>query len=93
MIRHALDTSLRTWNQQQGRTDDWLQDAAAPLRGIVTQADKRTMSRATDAMKRRPSTHARHGIPVLMHSIDLGAVDGLSRLDSVRRTLAMRPRP
>src|SRR5688572_8597011 len=38
IVRNAVDLALRKWNATQGRSQDWLNDAATPLSGLVSQA-------------------------------------------------------
>jgi hypothetical protein len=66
IVRNAMDRALRDWNVSQGRSENWLDDAAAPLAGLVKKAASDTMYRATQASQRRPSSHPRHGAPVVL---------------------------
>ncbi len=66
VVRNSVDRTLRAWNVQQGRTEDWLDDAAPPLAGLVRKAASDTSYRATQASLRRPVTHPRRGAPVVL---------------------------
>lgn len=50
---------------RQGRSDDWLHDAAKPLRKLAEKADS-VPHTGEHAMLRRPAYHLRHGIPVTL---------------------------
>lgn len=64
IVRNAVDLSLRDWNQNQGKSEDWLNDAAAPLAGLVRQSAAKSADRAGQAAQRRNPTHPRHGMAV-----------------------------
>lgn len=66
IVRNAVDIALRDWNMSQGRSQDWLADAATPLASLVTKAASSTQYRAEQATARRPTTHPRHGAPVVL---------------------------
>lgn len=64
IVRNSLDQALRDWNRSQGRSEDWLLDAAPPLSGLVGKAQKETSYRAQQAQLKRANTHPRHGAAV-----------------------------
>ncbi|WP_148060263.1 MULTISPECIES: hypothetical protein [unclassified Rathayibacter] len=64
VVRNAVDRALREWNLRQGRSENWLDDAATPLSGLVKKTAGATSYRANQASLRRASTHPRHGAPV-----------------------------
>jgi hypothetical protein len=66
IVRNAVDRTLRDWNVRQGRSENWLDDAAAPLAGLVKKSAGDTLYRAEQASLRRPSTHPRHKAPVVL---------------------------
>lgn len=66
VVRHSIDTTLRRWNRQQGRSEDWLNDTVAPLRSLVQKTNGATTYRANEAKARRAPTHPRHGAPVTL---------------------------
>lgn len=74
VVRNAVDGALRTWNLGQGRSEDWLDDAAVPLKSLISKAADNAQYRAEQAMKRRHPDHPRHNAPV---SFD----DRISQLD------------
>lgn len=66
VVRNTVDHTLRSWNVSQGRSENWLDDAANPLANLVTKAASSTLYRANQASSRRPTTHPRHGAPVVL---------------------------
>lgn len=76
VVRNAVDMSLRRWNREQGRSEDWLDDAGTPLAGLVSRASSSASSRAAQAALRRGSEHPRQGAPVSLDDrvaqLDLG---------------------
>lgn len=66
VIRNSFDKSLRTWNLNRGRSEDWLDDAAAPLASLVGQAAGKARSRAQTAKNRRGPSHPRYGMTVTL---------------------------
>ncbi|MGP6175472.1 hypothetical protein [Corynebacterium sp. A21] len=93
IIRNAIDLSLRDWNStqwnkkdQRHHSDDWLDDPAQPLTGLVKFAASQARDRATTAAKRRPGDHPRHGEEVTFD-------DRVSQLDfgNIGHLLPMTP--
>lgn len=74
IIRNSVDLSLRNWNTSQGRSTDWLNDPAVPLKSLVKKSAVTASDRAQQAAKRRGPTHPRYGEPI---SFD----DRISQLD------------
>lgn len=66
VVRNSIDGSLRTWNISRGKSEDWLDDAAAPLATLVGQAAGKARSRAHTAQNRRGPAHPRHGMPITL---------------------------
>lgn len=60
VVRNAVDMALREWNTGQGRTEDWLGDAARPLGGLVEKAAEETSRRAEQASRKRDKLHPRY---------------------------------
>lgn len=65
IIRNAVDSALRDWNQAQGRSEDWLQDAGKPLSGLVDRAQSEAQSQAVAAAGRRSPDHPRYNVEPL----------------------------
>ncbi len=66
VIRNSLDKSLRTWNLSRGKSEDWLDDPATPLSGLVGYAAGKSSSRAQKAKNVRGPGHPRYGMPVTL---------------------------
>lgn len=87
IIRNAVDSSLRDWNTRQGRSPDWLDDAASPLASLVNRAAGQATHRATQAGQRRGPNHPRHGAPITfddrVSQLDFGNIVHLFPQDSL----------
>ena len=59
LMRNRIDVSLRKWNTDNGRTIDWLEDAATPLRGLVGRMAQDGRRAAEKAARRRAPIHPR----------------------------------
>lgn len=89
VVRNAVDVALREWNIGQGRSEDWLDDAAVPLEGLVAKAAGDAQYRAGQAAKRRHPSHPRHRAPVSfddrISQLDFGNIVYLFPLDPPAR--------
>lgn len=60
LLRNRIDMTLRKWNTDNGRTIDWLEDAAAPLQGLVRRTARDIRGEAEKAARRRAPIHPRY---------------------------------
>lgn len=61
VLRNSIDESLRDWNQRQGRSPDWLEDAPPPLQGLTKKMAEGARQSAERESKKRPASHPRQG--------------------------------
>ena len=61
LLRNRLDVALRRWNLSRGHSADWLDDPAAPLKGLVTRMAGSSSKAAITAASRRAPMHPRYG--------------------------------
>lgn len=60
LLRNRIDMTLRKWNTDNGRTIDWLEDAATPLQGLVRRTARDIRGEAEKAARRRAPIHPRY---------------------------------
>ena len=66
VLRNRIDASLRSWNQAQSSTEDWLEDPARPLRKVVERMATDARNAAERSARRRPRNHPRFEAPVTL---------------------------
>lgn len=66
VLRNRIDSVLRCWNQEQGKTEDWLEDPARPLQSEVRRMAASARGAAERGACRRPQNHPRFNAPVTL---------------------------
>lgn len=69
ILRHSMDSALRTWNVDRTGSADWLRNPDPKLKSLVKKAASDALYRANKANQRRPSQHPRKNAPVTLDDL------------------------